>query len=105
MGISVKSRCRHKGTESEPLSIRPGDFKKMLVACKDFSCEPYFAIVIDGADIIRCFILPMKKILKINRLNKSGLDWKMKKSDLIQYYNDPEIKIFEFSSKTHSWWK
>src|SRR5688572_19691385 len=63
IGISVKSRCRTTGTEAECVSIPADNFEKAAAACKAFGCVPYFAIVIDAADSIRGFILPMSRLL------------------------------------------
>ncbi len=105
MGISVKSRSRSTGTEGEGMVIKNENFEKAKEACESFSCVPYFAIVVDEGDKIYCFILSMKKLLKMFPLGKQNITWKMKGNYLEKYYKDPEIKIFEFSHKTHSWWK
>jgi Holliday junction resolvase-like predicted endonuclease len=107
MGISVKSRSRSEGREGDSLTIDNENFEKARKACKSFNCIPYFAIVIDAKDKIYCFILSMKKLLKMFPGRRNNLDWKMRKrkDDLNRYYKDPEIKIFEFTSNTHRWWR
>lgn len=97
MGISVKSRSRSEGTESESLTINNKNFDKARKACKSFGCVPYFAIVIDAKDKIYCFILSMKKLLRILPPKKNNLYWKMGKDSLGKYYKDSEIKMFEFT--------
>lgn len=57
MGISVKSRSRNAGTEDTYISIPNENFTKLTKACEAFGCEPYFAIVVDAADLISVFIL------------------------------------------------
>jgi hypothetical protein len=47
----------------------------------------------------------MKKLLKMFPKGETLVAWKMDKKHLEEYYKDPEIKIFKFSYKTHSWWK
>lgn len=43
----------------------PNDnFEKAQSACKAFGCVPYFAVVVDGRDTIRGFILPMARLLE-----------------------------------------
>jgi len=104
MGISVKSRSRKQGTEGTYLGISNDNFKKVENACKAFNCVPYFALVVDEADKIYCFILSMEKLLKMFPKGKRVCAWKMGKNHIQNYYEDSEIKIFEFNYKTHSWW-
>ncbi len=104
MGISVKSRSRKEGTEGTYLGISNDNFKKVENACKSFNCVPYFALVVDEADKIYCFILSMEKLLKMSPKGKRVCAWKMGKKHIQNYYKDSEIKIFEFNYKTHSWW-
>lgn len=104
MGISVKSRSRKQGTEGTYLGISNDNFAKIEKACKAFNCVPYFALVIDEADRIYCFILSMKKLLRMYPKGRKVCAWKMGKKQIQDYYNDPGIKIFEFNYKTHSWW-
>jgi len=105
MGISVKSRSRGEGKEKESVSIGRDDFDKIRTACKSFGCTPYFAIVVDADDKIYCFIISLKRILKMFSLGKNTLEWKMGEEYLNKYYRDPEIKVFDFTHKTYSWWK
>lgn len=105
MGISVKSRSRKEGTEGSYLGINNKNFIKIKKACKAFGCVPYFAIVVDEKDKIYCFILSMEKLLRMFPERKTMAAWKMGDRYLKKYYRDKEIKIFEFSYKTHSWWK
>ncbi len=65
MGISVKSRSRNAGKESEFVSIKNDNFKKAKNVCNAFGCIPYFAIVVDADDKIIDFILSMAELEKI----------------------------------------
>lgn len=105
MGISVKSRSRSTGREGGGMVIKNKDFQKAEKACKSFDCVPYFAIVVDEGNKIYCFILPMKKLLKMFPLGKQNITWKMGEKYLKKYYKDQRIKVFEFAHKTHCWWK
>src|SRR5437870_5145344 len=58
LGISVKSRSRNPGTETTGVSIHKADLDKAKRACQAFGCQLYLAIVVDGADIVRTFLLP-----------------------------------------------
>jgi hypothetical protein len=104
MGISVKSRCRTPGKEQDYVTIPADNFKKADLACKAFGCTPYFAIVIDAADVIRGFLMPMRHLLKLSPASERAAGWKMSAKHLVKYYSDPEIRIFELSSKTVRWW-
>ena len=104
MGISVKSRSRNEGTEGTYLSIPNDNFDKIKRACNAFNCSPYFAIVVDEAGKIYCFILSLSKLLTLFPKGQRVCAWKMTKRHVENYYKDPEIKIFEFAYKAHSWW-
>ncbi len=105
MGISVKSRTRIRGTEEDSITIPSDSFDKATFACQAFGCVPYFAVVVDAAEVIRVFLLKMDHFLRICPVKKSGAYWKVSKKYLDQYMNDPEIKIFELRTSTKSWWK
>lgn len=104
MGISVKSRSRNPGTETAPININESDVVKAEEACSIFRCVPYFAIVSDMKDRIVCLVLPVKRLRDILSDGKAIHQWKMTEQALNQYYADPEIKVFEFETKTRSWW-
>jgi 4-oxalocrotonate tautomerase family enzyme len=104
MGISVKSRCRRKGSEDEYLNIPNDNFEKVEKACAAFCCVPYFAIVVDAGDILRAFILPMDRLLELFPKGKRASGWKMTESHLDSYAEDSDIMSFEFRSKTTRWW-
>ena len=104
MGISVKSRSRENGTETDDVYISKDNFQKAELACKAFGCIPYFAIVVDAGEKITGFILSMQYLLKLFSSGKNVCAWKMKPKYLEKYYQDPAIKIFEFQAATKTWW-
>ena len=104
MGISVKSRCRATGTEQSSVSIPNPNFTKAQAACDAFGCVPYFAIVVDESDVIRAYLLSMKHLLEIHPMSRATSQWSMRAKALESYAEDPEIKCFEFRSKTTCWW-
>src|SRR5271169_2824904 len=104
MGISVKSRSRNVGNESESMSIPKDNFEKAKLACDAFGCVPYFAIVIDAGDSIKGFILSMSHLLELFPIGRSICSWKMTPKYLERYYKNAEVKIFEFQTKTKTWW-
>ncbi|MFZ1291439.1 MAG: hypothetical protein WAR79_15195 [Melioribacteraceae bacterium] len=103
MGISVKSRSRNAGKESEFVSIKNDNFEKAKNACNAFGCVPYFAIVVDAGDKIIAFILSMAELEKIAPKGQTTCSWKMNPKSLEQYRNNPNITIFEFTHQTHRW--
>ncbi len=104
LGISVKSRSRNPGTEAASINISESDIQKAEDACATFRCIPYFAIVSDMKDRIVSLLLPVTRLRQILSDDKAIHQWKMTEQALAQYYADPEIKVFEFETKTHSWW-
>ena len=104
LGISVKSRSRSVGNESEFMSIPKDNFEKAKLACDAFGCIPYFAIVIDAGGSIKGFILSMPHLLELFPMGRSTCAWKMSPQYLDKYYRDVEIKIFEFQTTTKTWW-
>ena len=103
-GVSVKSRCRVAGTEAESVSIPADNFRKATAACDAFGCVPYFAIVVDAGEHIQGFILPMSRLLTLCPSTALGSYWKMSARFLQQCGEDPEIKCFEFQTRTVNWW-
>ncbi len=104
MGISVKSRSRNEGKEGTYVSIPNDNFEKVQKACDAFGCIPYFAIVVDERNKIVVFLLSMKELLKLHPARNRVSAWTMGKKKVEEYYQNPNIKIFEFEHKTHSWW-
>ena len=104
MGISVKSRTRTEEAEESYVSIPNDNIDKAEAACRAFGCVPYFAIVVDAGDTIRGFILPMTRLLTLFPKGRTGTGWKMSDRYLRQYEADPEIRAFEFKTKTTKWW-
>ena len=100
MGISVKSRCRNKGTESDYVSIKAKDISHAREACSAFKCVPYFAIVVDAGQMIRAYILPLYHFLEIYPLKQTGASWKMNYASIDMYEKDPSIMVFEYCLRT-----
>jgi Holliday junction resolvase-like predicted endonuclease len=103
MGISVKSRTRLDGKETESVTIYADDFEKIDVACEAFHCKPYFAIVVDAKDLIKVFIISKPDFLKLFP-TKATSNWKMSKPYLERYAINKEIMSFEFQVKWGNWW-
>lgn len=100
LGISVKSRTRSQGMEHDTVNISIDNFEKAQTACLAFGCIPYFAIVIDAGNIVRCFLLSMKHLFRVSPPIKKVLYWKMKDEDINRYKNDKNIVLIELHSST-----
>jgi hypothetical protein len=105
MGISVKSRSRKPGTETDYIGIPRKDFIKVKRACHAFGCIPYFAILSDGASVIRVFLISAAHLLELYPKGREVCAWQMSKKHLARYYEDPEIMVFELETRTHRWWE
>jgi hypothetical protein len=104
MGISVKSRCRYDGTENWSINLPADGFAKASESCKTFDLIPYYAIVVDGAGSIRCFLLPMDHLVAIATGTPDGVRyWQMNDKFRKTYAIDPLIKSFELKTITNSW--
>lgn len=104
MGISVKSRSRDIGRETDYINIPNENFDKAEAACQAFGCVPYLAIVVDAGDTIYSFLLSMQYALKLFQKGKLAAGWKMTPKYVEQYLNDPQIVSFIFKTKTKNWW-
>lgn len=105
MGISVKSRSRTEGSEKDHVRIEVEQLRKAAAASEAFGCTPYMAIVVDGGNLIRCFVLPLKTLYALYPSSTTrNVGWSMNDRALARYYEHPEVKIFEFMSDTKRWW-
>jgi hypothetical protein len=103
LGVSVKSRSRQTGTEHTHLALQHDEFVKAKAACATFGCAPYFALVIDGGEKIRVFLLSLRHLQKLFPGGRKVSAWQMSEQFLRKYYADPQIKIFEFSTSAQKW--
>ena|ERR1700733_6684151 len=95
LGISVKSRSRKKGKETESINLLVKDDAKILSACDAFHCEPYVAFVADQGQYIRCFLLRLTRARRI--IKASALP--MTDSAVLRYKKDSQIEFFELESR------
>lgn len=104
MGISVKCRSRYDGTEKKALNLPADGFDKARRACKAFRCVPHYAIVVDGAEFIRCFVLLLDHLEQVAGGAKGGTRyWQMNERCLAEYQADPLIKGFQLQTLACSW--
>jgi len=67
-----------------------------------FRLIPYGAIVVDGADVIRCFLIPLDHLKTIVR-GKSR-QFLMTGPFLKKCRDDPKIFFFELALHRYRWW-
>ena len=104
MGISVKARSRSVGTEETNIKIDRSSVQKITAACQAFGCVPYFAIVIDAGQAIRCFIMTMAYLIELSQKQKH-LTLGLRRKDIQRYASDNQFILFQFESKTLRWWE
>jgi hypothetical protein len=105
MGISVKSRSRFVGTETRVVNIPRDNLHKARAACEAFGSTPHFAFVVDGANVIRCYLLSLARFEQVARTRGAAFYWQMSPVALQSYALDSEIKRFELQATTSSWWE
>jgi len=105
MGISVKSRSRYAGTESQSVNLAANGFIKARKACKAFgNCVPYYAIVVDTLDAIRCFLISLEHLERLVGSDSNMHYWRMDRRHLDKYRSIPEeIRTFELTTADRSW--
>ena len=65
---------------------------------------PYYAVVVDGADAIRGFLIPVTRLLEIAGGSPDGTRyWLMTDRKLAEYRADPLVKRFELHTAACSW--
>jgi hypothetical protein len=104
IGISVKCRDRYEGRERASVNLGSDGFEKARRACEAFGCTPYYAIVVDAAYVIRCFLLPLDHLETIvGGVAGRQRYWRMREKDLKAYRADGVIQAFELVTELCSW--
>jgi hypothetical protein len=96
MGVSVKGRSRDAGTEGVSVNLPIDGFWKAREACKSFGCIPYYAIVVDSVQGVRCFLLALADLEEIAY-------WQMQQGFLDRNRSDPRIQWFELRPTNSTW--
>ena len=106
IGISVKSRTRGKGSESESITILKGksDRIKLLNACKYFACEPWIAVYVETSEFAELYITSLKNYDK--KYNYNTNTWRMGQKYKKLYLKDNKVKYIRIEFKSNNWeWK
>lgn len=99
LGISVKSRSRNEGKESQGINLRRGQYHKIESACHAFRCKPYIAVVADQGKLVRAFLVP----LKFARSLAPGGQWSMTPVRIAEYKQHRCVESFELESRDGDW--
>ncbi|MCF6337820.1 MAG: hypothetical protein L3J84_07680 [Gammaproteobacteria bacterium] len=108
MGISVKGRTRNSGEKAGRVKIDNcnSHFEKIKDACTSFGdAVPYLAIVTDAKGVITGVVVPLSHIIDNYPPGGTNLNWGMDSKSLSIYYDDPNIKVFNYSSGNNKWWQ
>ena len=110
LGISVKSRTRVKGTETEAVNIfsyqkGKSDRQKVLDACKAFAAEPWIAIYVESSYFVDLYLLSLKHYDQEYRGEKKhAIDtWKMGRKYRERYQADPKVWNIRMDFSESSW--
>jgi len=76
LGITVKSRTRDVGKETESVNVffnrkKPSDRDKLLEACKAFACHPWVAVYVETARSADLYLMSLEHFDQAYCPNKS----------------------------------
>jgi len=110
LGISVKSRTRSKGTETDAVNILSyqkgkNDRQKVLDACKAFAAEPWIAIYVESTNFSDLFLLSLEHYdHKYRAKQKRAIDvWKMGQRYVERYKSDTKVRHIRMDFSGNSW--
>jgi len=110
LGISVKSRTRVKGKETDSVNIfsyqkGKNDRQKVLGACKAFAAEPWIAIYVELSSSADLYLLSLNHYDREYRGKKNRAidDWKMGTQYRERYQADPKIWNIQMNFSGSSW--
>lgn len=99
LGITVKSRTRHAGKETESVNVfsnrkTPGDRDKLLAACKAFGCDPWVAVYVETVKSADLYLMSLEHFDDVYCPNKScAIDtWKMGAKQKREYEMDKDVQ-------------
>lgn len=107
LGITIKSRTRTRGTESDPVHIfkvRKEDRKKVAAACVAFNSEPWLGVYVESEVDAHVYLIALSDYDRKYRKEGKAVDvWGMRPSDLVAYEHDPAIRHIYSSFKGSRW--
>jgi hypothetical protein len=104
LGISVKARTRSEGKETNSIMLRLADIDGAGVACRTFRCEPWFAFVVDAADMLRVFMMSAATLLELFSPGQQYVTVRMSPTWIAKYKAHAQVKWFEVHVTEHAGW-
>lgn len=107
-GITVKSRTRTSGKESESVYVfRKDDRQKTLAACKAFGCDPWIAIYVESECAADLYLTSLANYDHKYRLGETSAieAWKMTADQVRGYAADVDVKHIHIAFKDENWWQ
>lgn len=104
--ISVKSRTRTEGTESDSVYLlrKTEDRQKLLDACEAFNAEAWLAIYVECGQAADLFLTSLENYDKKYHKIATTKSWMMTVAALGKYKDDPEIKHIHIEFTPITWW-
>ena len=108
LGVTVKSRTRESGKESESVNVffrRRKDRRKLQSACKSFDCEPWLAIYVECGKIADMYLTSLACYdSKYKNKKAKAIDaWSMTKRPTMAYASDPNVAHIHFEFDDGNW--
>jgi len=109
IGISVKSRTRTAGKETDTVNLLTGsgkDRQKLEAACTAFGVEPWLAVYVECGTSADLYLTSLENYDREHRTSTSRVidDWKMTASAKQAYQRDPKVMHISFSITVGNWW-
>jgi hypothetical protein len=107
LGITVKSRTRREGLETDPVNLffgKKNDRQKVKDACKFFACEPWIAVYIESTGQADIYLTSLKNYeAKYRRPGNKIDDWKMSLRSRTQYASDHAVRHIHITFEERRW--
>ena len=107
LGITVKSRTRNEGKESDAVNVfsyqkRKDDRQKLLDACKAFGCEPWVAVYVENLNGADLYLTSLGTFDRYHG-GKAIETWKMDEKSKKRYQENPDVKQVSIQLNTSRW--
>jgi hypothetical protein len=108
LGITVKSRTRELGMESDSVNVffrKRKDREKLKSACKSFSCEPWLAIYVECGKVADMYLTSLNNYDRNYKSKKAhAIDaWSMTKKPTQAYASDSNVAHIHFDFENKKW--
>jgi len=109
IGVTVKSRTRKPGTETESVNLffnkTKDDRKKIQTACKDFGCEPWIAVYVEVKESADLYLTSLANYdAKYRGKGRKAIDdWKMSKNYPQRYDLDQKVHHIHLKFEDRHW--